>query len=397
MPFRSTCSHGVSVSLAPGLLHFRRPDFRRPCFFLRPCAAVVWSDVTPYGTIPITQPQTTQRRTTQGASRWSVALLGLCLGCVSAGSGSSPPPSPTEALEAPVAPPRPAPSPGATSQAQQWQPRASARSQPSLDIPAIDQLVSVALAERKMPGCVIVIGRQSGVLFHRAYGQRALVPAPAPMTEDTIFDIASLTKAMVTATLLQKLIEQRQLRLDDRVARHLPEFAANGKGEVTVRQLLLHTAGLPIVNPLSDYAAGPAAGLARVFEQKLEAAPGQKYVYGDLGYITLGALLERVTGERLDQLARREIFEPLGMWETGYLPPISQRFRIAPTEIAQERPIPLIHGEAHDPRAWLLGGVAGNAGVFATADDVARFARMMLGEGVLDGVRILSRASVQEL
>ncbi len=324
------------------------------------------------------------------------SALALCLACVSAGSGSSPLPTGTEPLAATVPPPAPA-APSVSTAPQQWQPRGASSSQPSLDIPAIDQLVNTALAERKMPGCVVVIGRQSGVLFHRAYGQRALVPAPAPMTEDTIFDIASLTKPLVTATLIQKLIERRQLRLDERVARYLPEFAANGKGEVTVRQLMLHTAGLPIVNSLEDYAEGAALGLSRVFEQKLEALPGQRYVYGDLGYITLGALIERVTGERLDQLARREIFEPLGMWQTGYLPPVSQRYRIAPTEIAQERPIPLIHGEAHDPRAWMLGGVAGNAGVFATADDVARFARMMLGDGMLDGVRVLSRASVQEM
>ena len=278
-----------------------------------------------------------------------------------------------------------------------WQPNLAPAALPSLEIPAIDELVRVALAEKKMPGCVIVIGRKSGVLFHRAYGQRALIPAPLPMTESTIFDIASLTKAMVTATLIQKLVERGKLRLDDRVAQYVPEFAANGKLEVTLRQLLVHTSGLPIVNPLSDYAAGPAAGLAHVFDQRLEAAPGQKYTYSDLGYITLGVLIERVTGERLDQLARREIFQPLGMHETGFLPPLRERYRIAPTEVAVERPIPLIHGEVHDPRAWLLGGVAGNAGVFATADDIGRFGRMLLGEGELEGVRILSRASVQEM
>ena len=266
-----------------------------------------------------------------------------------------------------------------------------------MEIPEIDRLVETALADAKMPGCVIVIGRSSGILFHKAYGQRALVPARAPMTENTIFDQASLSKAMVTATLIQKLIERGQLHLDDRASKYLPEFASRNKGDITVRQLLLHTSGLPIVNPLSDYADGPQAGLAHVFDQRLEAAPGQVYNYGDLGYIVLGALIERITGERLDKLARREIFQPLGMRETGYLPAVSQRYRIAPTEIAEERPIPLIHGEVHDPRAWLLGGVAGNAGVFATADDVARFARMLLGEGQLDGVRILSRASFQEL
>src|SRR6187399_2705792 len=165
-----------------------------------------------------------------------------------------------------------------------------------------------------MPGCVIVIGRSSGILFHKAYGQRALVPARAPMTEDTIFDQASLTKSIVTATLIQKLIERGQLHLDDRASQYLPE--------ITVRQLLLHTSGLPIVNPLTDYAEGPQAGLAHVFDQRLEAAPGQAYNYGDLGYIVLGALIERISGERLDKLAQREIFAPLGMRDTGYLPAV---------------------------------------------------------------------------
>jgi uncharacterized protein YbbC (DUF1343 family) len=295
---------------------------------------------------------------------------------------------------APVAPPATAAPPP---QSLDWLPNPTPAALPSLEIPAIDELVRVALEEKRMPGCVIVIGRQSGVLFHHAYGQRALLPAPLPMTENTIFDIASLTKAMVTATLIQKLVERGKLRLDDRVSQYVPEFAANGKSEITVRQMLLHTSGLPIVNPLKDYAEGPAAGLAHVFDQRLEAPPGQKYTYSDLGYITLGVLIERLSGERLEVLARQEIFQPLGMHETGYLPPLRERYRIAPTELAVERPIPLIHGEAHDPRAWLLGGVAGNAGVFATADDVGRFARMLLGEGQLDGVRILDRISVQEL
>ncbi len=264
-------------------------------------------------------------------------------------------------------------------------------------MPEIDALVARALTEHRMPGAVVVIGRKDGVLFRRAYGQRALLPAPAPMTENTIFDQASLTKPIVTATLIQLLVERGRLDLDDRVALYLPEFKSHGKAAITIRQLLLHTAGLPIVNPLEEYADGPARAFERLFDTRLEAAPGQSYLYSDLSYILLGALIERVTGERLDSLARRDIFEPLGMRDAGFRPAFAERYRIAPTEVADERPIPLIHGEVHDPRAWLLGGVAGNAGLFATADDVARFARMLLGQGELDGVRVLSRGSVQEL
>ncbi len=257
--------------------------------------------------------------------------------------------------------------------------------------------MQAALAEQKLPGAVVVVGRRDGVVFRRAYGRRAIIPAPLPMTEDTIFDLASLTKPMVTASLIQYLIEAGRLNLDDRVSKHVPEFASRGKKAITVRQLLTHTGGLPIVNPLEEYAEGPARGLERVLDTRLEFAPGERYHYGDLGYIVLGVLIERVSGEPLDRLATRILFEPLGMRETGYRPSRSLLSRIAPTELAEERPIPLIHGDVHDPRAHLLGAVAGNAGVFSTAADMARFARFMLGEGELDGVRVLSRASIQEL
>jgi len=248
-----------------------------------------------------------------------------------------------------------------------------------------------------MPGAVVIVGTSSGVAFRRAYGKRALLPEPAPMTETTIFDLASLTKPIVTASLVQSLAERGLLDLDDPVSRYLPAFAAHGKAGVTIRQLLEHTGGLPIVNPLKDYRDGPERAYERVLDLKLENAPGHSYLYGDSSYIVLGALVERVANEPLNELAQRVLFAPLGMRDTGYRPARAELGRIAPTEVADERPIPLIHGEVHDPRAWLLGGVAGNAGLFSTADDVARFARMLLGEGQLDGVRVLSRASVQDL
>jgi uncharacterized protein YbbC (DUF1343 family) len=266
-----------------------------------------------------------------------------------------------------------------------------------LDIPAIDALVARALEEERMPGAVVIIGRKSGVYFRRAYGRRAILPGPLPMTTTTIFDLASLTKPVVTASLIQWLVERRKVDLDDAVSKYLPAFGVHGKAAISVRHLLEHTGGLPIVNPLRDYRDGPERAYERLLDLKPENPPGEHYLYGDLSYIVLGALVEHLSGERLDSLAKRVLFDPLGMRETGYLPSRSELARIAPTELADERPIPLIHGEVHDPRAWLLGGVAGNAGVFSTADDVARFARMLLGGGELDGVRVLSRASVQEL
>lgn len=268
---------------------------------------------------------------------------------------------------------------------------------PQIDIPEIDALVGRALAEQRMPGAVVVVGRRDGVVFQRAYGRRAVLPAPAEMTEDTIFDLASLTKPIVTGALIQHLAERGLLDVDDPVIKHLPEFGSHGKRAITIRHLLTHTGGLPIVNPLEQYADGPLRALQRIYDVRPEFSPGSRYLYGDLSYIVLGALIERVAREPLDALSDRVLFQPLGMRETRFRPDPGLKPRIAPTELAKERPIPLIHGEAHDPRAWLLGGIAGNAGLFTTASDLARFARMLLGGGELEGVRVLSRQSVQEL
>jgi uncharacterized protein YbbC (DUF1343 family) len=315
----------------------------------------------------------------------------LLLACASAGAPASLP-DVTLTSNAPVTPGSPSGlSPSeAVAVAEALEPE-------SIDIPRIDTLINQALDEQRMPGAVVIVGRKSGVVFRRAYGKRAILPEPAPMTATTIFDLASLTKPIVTASLVQSLVERKLLDLDDRVSRHLPAFASNGKAAITVRQLLEHTGGLPIVTPLKEYRDGPERAYERLMDVRPEITPGQSYLYGDSSYLVLGALVEQIAGEALDVLARRVLFAPLGMHDTGYRPERAERDRIAPTEVADERPIPLIHGEVHDPRAWLLGGVAGNAGLFSTADDVARFARMLLGEGELDGVRVLSRASVQEL
>jgi uncharacterized protein YbbC (DUF1343 family)/CubicO group peptidase (beta-lactamase class C family) len=327
-------------------------------------------------------------------ARHRALLAWALLAQACAGRPTSTPPAPPDVTAVQVAEAPGAPSPLLPSESSATPVSASPT---QLEIPAIDALVQRALEEHRMPGAVVIVGRKSGVLFRRAYGQRAILPAPAPMTDTTIFDLASLTKPIVTGSLIEWLIERNRLDLDDAVSKYLPAFAAHGKEAITLRQLLEHVGGLPIENSLKDYREGPERAFERVLDQRLENPPGQTYLYGDLSYIVLGALIERVSGERLDRLAKRVLFEPLGMRDTGYLPQRSELDRIAPTEVADERPIPLIHGEVHDPRAWLLGGVAGNAGVFSTADDVARFARMLLGEGELDGVRVLSRASIQEL
>ncbi|MDH5674171.1 MAG: DUF1343 domain-containing protein [Myxococcales bacterium] len=268
---------------------------------------------------------------------------------------------------------------------------------PALDIPAIDTAVESAIREGKLPGAVVTVGRREGVIFERAYGRRSLTPRRSPMRKDTIFDLASLTKAVVTATSIALLAERGALDLDDRAARHLGEVTQGHAARITLRELLTHSSGLARVNPLRDYAGGPEAAMAKLLSLQTEVRPGTRYRYSDIGYLWLGKIVERVAGQALDEFARREIFEPLAMRDSGFRPAPELRARIAPTEVTDKRPKALIHGEVHDPRAYRLGGVAGNAGAFSTAADLARFARMMLGGGELEGRRVLARSSVETL
>lgn len=279
---------------------------------------------------------------------------------------------------------------------------------------AIDAAVESLLARGGAPGAVVLIGRSDGVVFRRAYGRRAVVPDVEPMTVDTVFDLASVTKAVATATSVMWLVEAGRIDLDAPISGVLPQFTGGGRERITVRHLLTHTSGLPAVNPLPDYEGGREAAIRRILGLALESPPGARVRYSDLGFIVLGVLVERVTGRRLDEFARDELFEPLGMRDTRFVlaadegrraPVAAERrardagwfARVAPTERAERRGGVVVRGAAHDPRAWRLGGVAGNAGLFSTGDDLARFARMLLGRGELDGVRVLQEATVLEM
>ena len=258
----------------------------------------------------------------------------------------------------------------------------------------IDQVVDGALAARKMPGCVVLIARHGKVVFLRAYGHRSLEPVESKMTTDTVFDLASLTKPIATATSVMLLVEQGELVLDEPVTRYLPEFAQNGKEAITVRQLLTHQGGLIADNDLEGYADGPEKAIERTLATKPQAAPGETFVYSDVGFIVLGELVRRVAGEDLDRFVAAHIFQPLGMLETGYRPHEELRQRAAPTEKRDGR---WMQGEVHDPRAFALGGVAGHAGLFSTAEELAVYAQMLLGEGEFGGVRILQPETVAQM
>ena len=255
----------------------------------------------------------------------------------------------------------------------------------------IDEVVAKGLAEKKMPGCVVLIGRRGKVVFHKAYGQRTLLPEPTPMQLDTVFDLASLTKPIATATSIMLLIERGQIRLRDRVAQHLPDFARNGKGDITVLHLLTHQGGLIADNSLRDYSEGPDAAWKKLFALEPVAEPGERFIYSDVSFLTLGKLVETVSGKSLHEFTQENIYQALGLKDTGYLPDDEHARRAALTEKRNGEWLP---GIVHDPRAYALGGVAGHAGLFSTADDLAVYAQMLLNGGEFNGKRVLSRQSV---
>ncbi|MFZ5829878.1 MAG: serine hydrolase, partial [Planctomycetota bacterium] len=255
----------------------------------------------------------------------------------------------------------------------------------------IDPLVTAAIAAGEMPGCVVCIGRQGKIVLLKAYGDRQVEPERVPTTTTTVYDLASLTKPIATATSVMRLVENGKLDLSDPAASYLPDFGASGKQGVTVYHLLTHQSGLVADNPLSDYVDGPEKAWQRIFALDLRGPPGERFIYSDVGFLVLGEIVRRVSGQPLGEFARQRIFEPLGMHETGFRPSAELRSRAAPTE---QRDGEWMQGKVHDPRAWLLEGVAGHAGLFSTATDLATYAQMMLGGGEYQGVRILKPETV---
>jgi uncharacterized protein YbbC (DUF1343 family)/CubicO group peptidase (beta-lactamase class C family) len=260
--------------------------------------------------------------------------------------------------------------------------------------PALDNVINQAISEGKLPGAVLLIGHNGQVVYRKAYGKRALVPVPETMTTDTIFDIASLTKVVATTSSLMKLFEQGKFRLNDRVTDYIPEFQG-GKSDLTIRNLLTHFSGLAPDVPLNTPWTGYETALHLAFTDRPTGPAGVHFVYSDINFLLLGELVHRLSGSMVSDYARENIFQPLGMKETMYRPPASLLPRIAPTERVKVDAPPL-RGVVHDPTARRMGGIAGHAGVFSTADDLSRFAQMILNGGELDGVRVLSPLTIQK-
>ena len=258
--------------------------------------------------------------------------------------------------------------------------------------PAIDRAIEEAIQQNRLPGAVVLVGHDGRVVYRKAYGLRALVPRPESMTVDTIFDCASLTKVIATTSSLMKLFEEGRFRLNDKVTDYIPEFQG-GKSDITLRNLFTHFSGLAPDVVLKPEWSGNETGLRLAYTTKPAGPPGVRHVYSDINFILLGELVHRLSGQPLNEYAKQHVFLPLGMKETTFLPPASWIPRIAPTERPDKNSPPL-RGVVHDPTARFMGGVAGHAGLFSTADDLARFAQMMIDSGELDGVRVFNPLTV---
>ena len=255
----------------------------------------------------------------------------------------------------------------------------------------IDVAVAEGLRREWMPGCVVMVGHQGKIVFHKAYGNKQVQPETIAMTTDTVFDMASITKPIATATSVMKLVELGKIDVDQAVAHYIPEFAANGKDEITVRQLLIHQGGLLPDNALSDYNDGVAKAFERIYALGTRVEPGTTFMYTDVGFIVLAKLVERVSGKTVHQFSQEFLFKPLGMQETGYNPPAALRKRAATTQQREGR---WMRGEVHDPRAYRLDGIAGHAGLFSTSSDLARFAQMLLGRGTYQDNQVLAAETI---
>ncbi|HEY7654203.1 MAG TPA: exo-beta-N-acetylmuramidase NamZ domain-containing protein [Methylomirabilota bacterium] len=271
----------------------------------------------------------------------------------------------------------------------------SLRAQPATWTQAVDEAVRDAIAASEVPGAVLQVGQGDQILHRKVLGWRATVPHPELMTADTIFDIASLTKVIATTPSVLRLWEMGKVDLNAPIGHYLKEFNTAAFQDVTVARLLTHSAGMPDLPSRDAMARGFPEAARLQAKAGLAVPPGTTLLYSDTGFIMLGELVRRVSGEALDNFARKQFYAPLGMRDTAFAPPPAWRRRIAPTEVVNAHG-PL-RGVVHDGNSRLLGGVAGHAGLFSTAADLSRYCRMLLGGGALGGKRYLKEATVRAM
>jgi uncharacterized protein YbbC (DUF1343 family)/CubicO group peptidase (beta-lactamase class C family) len=281
----------------------------------------------------------------------------------------------------------------------------------SLRLALMDNVIQEAISQSTLPGAVVLVGRKGKVVWKKAYGARAIEPSRESMSVDTIFDLASLTKVVATATSIMILVERGKVRLTDPVSVYIPELKGDGRERITVEDLLVHKSGYAPDFDLREQWVGYDEAIKRLIKEPLRTPPGTRFVYSDINYIALGEIVRRVSGMTFDQFAKKNIFQPLGMRDTGFRPAQSLTSRIAPTERRRGQLNYLgdsaanagaaadvwLRGQVHDPTSFRMNGVAGHAGLFSTANDLAIYCQMILNGGEYRGVRILAPATVGEM
>ena len=281
----------------------------------------------------------------------------------------------------------------------------------SSQLSLMDNVIQEAINQHKLPGAVVLVSRKGKVVWKKAYGARAIEPTRESMTVDTIFDLASLTKVVATATSIMILVERGKVRLDDPVSVYIPELKGEGRDRITIEELLIHKSGYAPDFDLREQWGGYDEAIKHLIKEPLRTPPGTRFVYSDINYIALGEVVHRASGMTLDQFAQKNIFQPLGMRDTGFRPAHSLTTRIAPTEKRRGQLNYLgdsetnagpdadvwLRGQVHDPTSFRMNGVAGHAGLFSTASDLSIYCQMILNGGQYGGVRILAPATVAEM
>jgi CubicO group peptidase (beta-lactamase class C family) len=273
--------------------------------------------------------------------------------------------------------------------------------QPTSDarLSEIDRVVQEEIQAGHFPGAVVLVGTSDRIVYHKAFGHAVTEPSPQIMREDTIFDMASLTKPLATAAAIMILVDRRQLDPNDSVRRYLPAFACGGKEETRIHHLLTHTSGLPAYTNAQELKKRygcpcPEKVIEKICGLDAQSEPGKEFRYSCLNYITLAQIVRVVSGQGVEEFSRDNLFAPLGMSDTGFNPPVARQARIAATEIVEGS---LLRGTVHDPLARLMGGIGGNAGLFSTAADLSLYCRMLLHHGSWKGTRVLSPAAVKKM
>src|SRR6201988_3485010 len=281
----------------------------------------------------------------------------------------------------------------------------------SVALVRMDSIINDEIAKKRLPGAVVLVGRRGRIIWQKSYGSRAVDPARESMMPETIFDLASLTKVVATATSIMILVERGKVRLNDPVSVYIPELKGEGREGITIEQLLIHRSGYAPDFDLRERWTGYDEAIKRLIKEPLRNPPGTRFVYSDIGFIALGEVVRRVSGMSLDQFAKQNIFTPLRMNDTGFRPAASLRARIAPTEkrrgqlsylgepavnIGAEGDV-WLRGQVHDPTSYRMNGVAGHEGLFSTAKDLSVYCQMILNGGEYAGVRVLSPLSVTEM